>query len=314
MSSKPATGRIGFITDESHPQGTVEYQLAVPHLERLGFSVRPVIWSDQSVDWSVFTALVMRSPWDYHVRMDEFVVWLDDLHKSGVLAINGLEVIHWNANKNYLRELQQRGASVIPTVWATRGRMIDLEHVLSSNGWLKAVVKPAIGATSHQTWITDASSGRRDQAKLSAMMQAGDALIQPFIKEIIRDGELALVFFHKQYSHAMLKLPRPGDFRVQSTHGGSTRPVVPTDQIIKQAAAIIDLVQFPTTYARVDGVVQNGKFMLMELELFEPDLGLGEAPGAASRFAAAIAHTSIAHHENHPVLSTSARAALNATS
>jgi len=41
-------------------------------------------------------------------------------------------------------------------------------------------------------------------------------------------------------------------------------------------------------YARIDGACRNGRFVLMEVEVNEPGLGLHLAPGAGDRFAAAL--------------------------
>ena len=42
-------------------------------------------------------------------------------------------------------------------------------------------------------------------------------------------------------------------------------------------------------YARIDGVRHDGRFVLMEVEVNEPGLGLHLAPGAGDRFADALA-------------------------
>ena len=280
--------QIALITCSDYPDGTADDQLMVHVLERLGYVVTFEVWSDEAVDWSTYRALVIRSTWDYHVKLAEFGAWLATVASLNIQVINSPEVLRWNANKRYLRDLEQQGSKIVPTVWATRGRAVDLEHVLQSNGWPKAVIKPAIGASAYQTWITDASSGKRDQALLRAMMHEGDVLIQPFMREIIREGEYSLVFFDRIFSHAVVKKPRTGDFRVQEAHGGSTRRAEVSKAIIDQCITILNFVKHRLTYARVDGVVQNDVFILMELELIEPDLCLSNAPGAADRFALAI--------------------------
>ena len=96
-------------------------------------------------------------------------------------------------------------------------------------------------------------------------------------KDILTTGEVSLVYVLDRYSHAVRKTPAAGDFRVQSDHGGSAHPHDPDDPVLQQANAVVDAVRrrFPTSaclYARVDGVVQDGQLLLMEIELIDPEL------------------------------------------
>ncbi len=117
--------------------------------------------------------------------------------------------------------------------------------------------------------------------------------MQPFVESVLSEGEWSLMFFGGRYSHATLKRPRAGDYRVQAEFGGAWERADPGPERIAAAAAVLSARPFPdsdTLYARVDGVSDGGRFALMEIELVEPSLFLAADDAAAGRFAAAIAN------------------------
>lgn len=280
---------VAFVTYSELPRLNSDDLLAIPEMRKLGMAVEPVCWDDPSADWRDYDAVVLRSTWDYHKRIARFNEWLQTLADDGVTVFNPLDVIRWNSDKRYLIDLQRRQVEIVPTALITRERAADLPWILESQGWHKAVVKPAISASSHNTWITEQSTAPRDQAKLVAQLLEGDVLVQAFMPEVIREGEYSLVFFNKQYSHAVLKKPRAGDFRTNV--GGKNTAAQPAPALIAQAQKILDLLPRPLLYARVDGISRGGQFVLMELELIEPDLGLAFSKTAPAAFAAAIAQS-----------------------
>jgi hypothetical protein len=112
--------------------------------------------------------------------------------------------------------------------------------------------------------------------------------------EIRHEGEWSLMFFGGKFSHAVLKTPLPGDFRVQSDFGGKSRSAEPPAFVLECAVRAVQAVT-PTLYARVDGVVNQAQFRIMELELIEPALFLSSHPAAPERFADAIANALRSH-------------------
>ena len=119
-------------------------------------------------------------------------------------------------------------------------------------------------------------------------MDGGRVLVQPFMEEVVAAGEWSLVFIGGEFSHGMLKRARSGDFRVQSEHGGSANRGDPGARIVEQARRALHAGASDSLYARVDGCVVDGEFVLMELELIEPLLWLAEHPDAPARLAAAL--------------------------
>ena len=119
-------------------------------------------------------------------------------------------------------------------------------------------------------------------------MAAGDALVQPYVASVAGRGETSLVFAGDSFSHAVRKVPRTGDFRVQAEHGGSVVVHRPTADELRVARAALRTAPGTRTYARVDLVATDDGPAVMELELVEPELFLGTDPGAPARFAAAF--------------------------
>ena len=282
--------RIAVVTYDAQPHATDDDRYLVDALVARGTSVDERSWSDPAARWEGYDAVLVRSCWDYFHRPAEFHRWLDALETRGARVFNATPTLRWNADKAYLRDLGACGVPVIPTHWIDRGAASSLDDVRRRTGWSDLVVKPAVSGGAHRTWRT--SSGEPgDDERLAEMAADGTVLIQPLVDEIESEGEWSLVFIDGRFSHAVIKRPRSGDFRVQKEHGGTVEPIAPPASIIADAARALDAVrpegEVPL-YARVDGCVVDGTLMLMELEVLEPELFLRTDPGAGERLAAAL--------------------------
>lgn len=264
-------------------------RLVIPDLHKLGSEVVAAVWDDPSVDWSSFDATVIRSTWDYTARREEFVAWaatVPNLH-------NRHEIVVWNTDKRYLRELAAAGLPVVPTSWLEPG-----EHVeLPLTG--EYVVKPAVGAGAMDTGRYDLGlAEHRDLAAAHAqrlLARRGTVMIQPYLSAVDTAGETALLFIGGKFSHAIRKgalLDGPdhgveGLYRDEEITGRT-----PTEAEFEVAAQVLAAVPGGAEellYARVDLVpAADGSPVLMELELTEPSLFLGHHPAAPRRFAEAI--------------------------
>jgi hypothetical protein len=283
--------RVALVTYAELPELTEDDRLLVAALEREGASVHPVVWSDAGVDWTWFDAIVVRSCWDYFHRPDEFFAWLARLEEERAHVLNPAPLLRWNARKTYLRDLQSRGVTIVPTHWLARGEAASLRAIRRDTGWTELVIKPAMSGSAHETWRSSAGDEARDDIRLGAMASHGDVLVQPLVDEVVAEGEWSIVFLDGRYSHAVLKRARVGDFRVQIEHGGTFAASEPPADIVAQAAHALNsapLGDEPSLYARVDGCVVDGRFVLMELEVIEPVLFLGTSDRAAERLALAI--------------------------
>ena len=287
LASSGPGPRLAFATCRRLPELAADDRLAAEALRRRGAVVDPLLWDAPHVDGAGFDAVIVRSVWDYHLRPVEFLGWVETLERTRTLLLNPPAVLRWNHHKSYLRDLAARGVATVPTVWLERGAEADLGGLLADRGWAEAVVKPAISASAHETWLTSRSRFGTDEGRLRGLLLAGDALVQPMVPEVRSRGEWSLIFLGGEFSHAMLKRPRDGDFRVQEELGGRAWREEPSAALLEQARQVLAAAPAPCLYARVDGVERDGRLVLMELELIEPVLYFGAAPGAADRFAAA---------------------------
>ena len=291
MSSSP---RVALATERRLPELTADDRILLAELRARGVRAEAAVW-DVEREWGDFDAVVIRSCWDSHLRRAEFVDWARRVERSGARLYDPAPLVAWNTDKRYLRDLAGRGIAVVPTRWVSEGEATPaLAELLGDAGWDEAVVKPAISAGAYETWRTSAAAARGDEARFAALVRggAGEVLVQPFVERVLRDGEWSLVFFAGAFSHAVRKRPAAGDFRVQEQFGGQTETAAPSSPLVADAARVVEAAARATgldptdvLYARVDGVEDEGRLVLMELECVEPTLFFGYDAVAAGRFA-----------------------------
>ncbi|HEY2364418.1 MAG TPA: hypothetical protein VGK36_25105 [Candidatus Angelobacter sp.] len=278
---------LALITHSGLPHGAESERLMLPHLARAGVETEIVDWRSSGCDFRKFDLIVLRSCWDYHLYHDEFMEWLRRTGREAPI-LNDPETALWNLNKFYLREMPTMGIEIAPTVFVNGGPIASSGWQEIRN-WKKFVAKPAVSASAHKTWLFD-NVAVLDEDELKSKMEGEAFLIQQFIPEIETQGEMSFIYIDGAYSHAVLKRPSAGDFRVQQEHGGSAELFIPQHDLLTQADEIAArlLRVRDSLYCRIDAVARDGKLVLMELELIEPELFLGLAEGAAERFAKAI--------------------------
>jgi glutathione synthase/RimK-type ligase-like ATP-grasp enzyme len=280
--------KVALITWSGLPEGAESERMLLPHLAAAGVEPHIVDWRATGVSFNQFDLVVLRSSWDYHLRGAEFTEWLRRT-ASSIPVLNDVKTVLWNRNKFYLGELAAMGIEIAPTVFVNGSSPIVSLAWQEIRNWKKSVVKPAVSASAHKTWLFDGAAVPAEN-ELKNRMEAEPFLIQQFIPEIETHGEISFIYIDGAYSHAVLKRPAKGDFRVQKEHGGSAELVHPDSALLDQAneiAATVTQVR-DSLYCRIDAVARDGKLVLMELELIEPELFLGLAEGAAKRFADAI--------------------------
>jgi glutathione synthase/RimK-type ligase-like ATP-grasp enzyme len=280
--------KVALITWSDLPQGAESERLLLPYLAAEGVDPCIVDWRGAGASFTEFDLVVLRSCWDYHLRGAEFTAWLRRTARSAPV-LNDVKTVLWNCDKFYLGELAAMGIGIAPTVFVNGSGPISSSAWQEIRSWKKSVVKPAVSASAHKTWLFD-SAATPDEDELKSEMEAEPFLIQQFIPEIATQGEISFIYIDGAYSHAVLKRPASGDFRVQKEHGGSVELLHPYSALLDQAneiAAMVAQVR-DSLYCRIDAVARDSKLVLMELELIEPELFLGLAEGAAERFAKAI--------------------------
>jgi hypothetical protein len=278
--------RIAMVTWHGLLDLANDDRLAAALLRSRGSEVAALAWDDPDADWSRFDAIVLRSCWDYHLRPAEFGAWIDRIEEAGARLWNPPALARWNAHKGYLLDLAAAGCAVVPTALLPRGDPSDLGALLADRGWSRAVLKPAIAASAFGARRIGPDDAGDDD--LAPWRSEHDLLVQPFLDEIAEAGEWSLIFMGGTFSHAVHKRPGHGDFRVQYELGGSMETSVPPGPALAAAHRVLEAVPGPWLYARVDGVVTAGGFLLMELEMLEPSLFLDREVGAPARLADAI--------------------------
>jgi glutathione synthase/RimK-type ligase-like ATP-grasp enzyme len=279
---------IAFVTYQGLPDLTADYRLAASALADLGLRTHAVCWDDPAVDWLVYRAVVLRSTWDYHHRIDEFLGWIDRMERIGARLWNPPAVLRWNADKRYLATLSHPHLRPPPTAILERGSQVDLPALLEISGWPEAVMKPAISADGFSTERTSLAQAADDQRVLDAMLARGDVVVQRLVPEIRDNGEISMMFVDSVFSHAVSKRPTSGEFRVQERLGGRISRTDPPRRLIAYARELLERHARGCLYARVDVVSTPDRFVLMEVELLEPSLYLEHAPPAARDLALAI--------------------------
>jgi len=255
----------------------------------LGLSSMRVNWSHADEDWSQYRCAVFRTTWDYFDRFAEFTAWLDRVERQTRLC-NPASIIRWNMDKHYLVDLAARGIRVVPSRFVERGSELHLHDLLDQTGWPEAVIKPCVSGAARHTYRVNRANAERINLIIRPLLASESFIFQPFQASIMQTGEDSLMVFGGRYSHAVRKLAKPGDFRVQDDHGGTVGPYQPTHAQIELAERAIAACDPVPAYGRVDMIRDNaGRHAIMELELIEPELWLRFHPPAAEAFATAIA-------------------------
>ncbi len=265
-----------------------EEQLLKVALEKQGFSVEITHWDNPTYNWSATKAVIFRTIWDYFERFDEFWKWLQELNTQTKL-INSFDLIKWNIDKHYLKDLSNWGIATVPTYFADKGCNIKLHEIAKTNQWKNLVIKPAISASAFKTYKILANEIQGNEKSFNSLVQERDMLVQPYFETITKLGEASLMVFDGKFTHAILKKAQPGDFRVQDDFGGTVHNYMPTKAEINFAEKVFEVCKTKPIYGRVDIVWDNDKnFYLSELEIIEPELWIRNYPKCAERIAKAV--------------------------
>jgi hypothetical protein len=281
--------RIAFLTLHDPTGFVIDDDLAVLPLARRGYKVETIPWDRPGVDWRQYALVVIRSTWDYQHHAEKFLAVLEEIERLGVRLENGSEIVRWNMQKTYLRELASKGIETVPTFWREGlgpGELLPLFEELRCE---EGVIKPVMSANAQGAWRLDARRARELAPEIEAYFAGRPLIMQPFERGIIEEGEFSMVYFSGRHSHSILKVPKAGDFRVQEEHGSEIVPIAPEPALLAAGNAAIAAIGQRLLYARADFVRGGDAFRLMELELVEPAIYLRTESGAPDRFADAVA-------------------------
>ena len=276
--------RIAFLVpDPAYPEPwRWAFDVEAQALIAAGADVEPVPWTDER-EIASFDLVLPLVAWGYHLQYELWLAFLDRVESAGVAMLNPPALLRWNGDKAYLAELADGGVPTVPTIAVEACCDADLEEARRrfESDWL--VIKPPISASASGTHRL----GPNDD--LPADSRRRPMIIQPLIEEISRTGEFSLMLFDGEFSHAVVKRPKSGDFRVQPHLGGMTLPSKAPPGAEDLAKQALDAAPAKATYARVDIVPDDeGTLRIMELELIEPALFLDYAPDGGAAFTRSV--------------------------
>lgn len=286
--------KIAVITyhapEANHGESVVdEDRLVESVLRELGVDFSFEVWSDQNVDWSQYSHLLMKSPWDYFDRYQEFLSWCKRIQSLRIPVLNDIETVIWNSDKRYLVDVEAEGFPIVPTHFLPKGEEVDLEPLFDRFQTDILVLKPTVSGGAKNTLKLDRETWRQKFANIKQLVGEEAMMLQPFVPQITEVGEYSYIFFNGRFSHSVLKSPKKGEFRVQHFFGGEIHPTVPADSELSYIQKIAGEFVADKLYARIDGAWVGDTFWIMELELIEPYLFLFTNPNALGNYKNAIA-------------------------
>jgi glutathione synthase/RimK-type ligase-like ATP-grasp enzyme len=262
-------------------------------LREAGLAVEDRSWGEAE-DLAEFDLVLPLLVWGYVRAYDRWLESVERWEREGVRLQNPPSVMRWNADKSYLGRLADRGAPVVPARYVDRVTPEIMAEAARAFGTGRLVAKPRI---SHSAWQTI----RWSPGDSLEGGPAGAAIVQPYLERIETSGELSLLWFAGRFSHAIRKVPQPGDFRVQPEYDGIITACRPENDEMEAARRVMAAVGEELLYARIDlARGPDGAPALIELELIEPDLYLGYDAAGARSFAAAVMDFALRTREPYP--------------
>ncbi|WP_327070986.1 ATP-grasp domain-containing protein [Kitasatospora sp. NBC_01302] len=293
-------GTLVMVTDAESLPLDFDMPLLLDACRATGLPVEVCAWDDPAVDWSRFDAVLLRSPWSYVERLPQFLAWCERVTELAPL-FNPLPVVRWSLDKHYLADLAARGVPVVPSTFVEPGAdpLAALGEFLAAHpGAGELVVKPTVGAYSKDVQrFTRALAAEAGQYIGRLLDKGCQVIVQPYLASIDRDGETDMIYFNGAYSHAIRKsalLLADGTVNAPTQDVRRAREADQDERAValaalEAAAAHLGLAQ-PLLYGRVDLIRgDDGRPVVLELELCEPSLSLAFADGGALRFARALA-------------------------
>lgn len=266
-------------------QVLLEDKLLQDALEKKGLNVCKKDWADKEFNWSKTRFAIFRTTWDYFERFDEFFSWLEKT-KTKTTFINSTDIINWNIDKHYLKDLSRSGINIAPTLFIEKNEHITLHELFEKTEWEEAVIKPAVSGAARHTYRLSKSNYLEYEDIFQELIRKETMLFQEFLNNITTQGEISLILIGDKYTHAVKKIAKPGDFRVQDDHGGTVEVYSPNKEEISFAKNCLLKSPYSPIYARVDIVYDNNQIpSLSELELIEPELWFRNHPKAAELLA-----------------------------
>ena len=276
--------KIALVSCEDLPDWEVDDQPLFKAFTDLGVDVVRPAWTE-TIDWGSFDACLLRTTWDYTHHLNEFLKWVDRVSVITRL-FNGPDIIRWNADKRYLKQLSEQRVPIAPTIWLEEER--DIAALLKQQGWTRAFLKPIVGACAQDTLRFTVEQVDQAQDLLRSVLPQSGMMLQPYLQRVETEGEFSTLYFDGRLSHAVQKIPVLGDYRVQDDFGASDKAIEVPDGLRALSELVLSKIPAGWLYARVDALRTDEKtWVLNELEMIEPSLFLRHSPTAAAMLAQA---------------------------
>jgi glutathione synthase/RimK-type ligase-like ATP-grasp enzyme len=259
-------------------------KLLIEPMKKIGWIAEEISWRNENVNWNDYDAVIVRSTWDYQNDSEKFIGVLEKINTASHLE-NDIDLMKWNMNKNYLFDLEQKGVKIVDTIWEKKFNRILANEYFDKLTTDEIIIKPNISANADNTFRLTREKLNKNLELLEKVFAAREFMVQPFLNNIIEEGEYSLFYFNGKFSHSVLKKPKKNDFRVQEEHGGNIQPFKVSNDLILIAENIIKKLSTIPLYGRVDLVrTKDNEFALIELELIEPSLYLNKDDQSPNKF------------------------------
>jgi len=261
-------------------------ELLIPPMNALGWDVSFIPWDLSNVNWDEYDIVLIRSTWDYQSRIQEFLKVLESIDKSKSLLINPLPIIHQNIEKTYLIELEAKGIDTIPSIFQKKFSSKEIMQSFSKFNCDKIIIKPVVGANADNIILGSKFEIKSQLNEIQEVYSELPHIIQPFLNSVLKEGEFSLMYFNKKFSHALLKIPKEGDFRVQEEHGGKINLIKKVPKEIQNLSdKVMKVLPKNCFYSRIDILLMHGEPKVIEVELIEPSLYFNLDPESSKMFA-----------------------------
>jgi glutathione synthase/RimK-type ligase-like ATP-grasp enzyme len=268
-------------------------------LEKRGIESSIVYWEDTQVDWPTADLSISRTTSSYLFNPDKFFKWANKVEETSTLW-NPSIIMEWNHHKRYIMELQELGIPVPETILIPKNTDKPFENILNEIPWDDFVLKPCIGAGSIglERFTRNSSNLKEHFMNLNRNgfytiyprlgrldFQPCDTLVQPYLQEIIQNGEASLIYYGGEFSHSVIKYVKTGDFRAHPGWGAEVLLYDALPEEVEVGHKVLDVVGYPTEYARLDMMPSKDGPMVIEVELIDPMMFFDHQPSTVESYA-----------------------------
>jgi glutathione synthase/RimK-type ligase-like ATP-grasp enzyme len=172
-----------------------EDDMLLTFLQSKGINIVKEIWNDPNVVWANYDTAIIKSPWDYFDHIKDFYSWLECMDLLNIRLLNPSSVLRWNADKHYLADIKDAGLMVTPTIFLSKDKPLVLNDFFATFKTDRLIVKPVVSGGAKNTFKVTSENAEDIGHKLEQLLNDEDFIVQPFLREIEKDGELSFLFF-----------------------------------------------------------------------------------------------------------------------